>query len=297
MTIGTRITNQMLAATTLAGIQGNQTKLSRLQQQLSSGKVMSKPSDDPAAAQSALALRAELARMTQYTRNSDDGKAWLGTIDSTMQTMLSSVSRVRDIVVQGSSTGSMSATDRQALATEVKGLRDSLIGDANTTYLGRPVFGGTTSGKVAYDTTTGAYVGDNNVVTRTVGSTQAVRVDLTGPEAFGAPGSDLFTLLGTIQNDLTSNTGNLANDLTALDGISQTMRSGLSDVGARYARLDSLAATNDSRSVDTTASLSAVEDADFAKTVLELNVQQASYQAALQSTAKVIQPSLLDFLR
>jgi flagellar hook-associated protein 3 FlgL len=296
MTIS-RITNQMTATRTLAGIQSNQVRLSRLQQQLSSGKVMSKPSDDPAAAQSALSLRSELARMTQYTRNADDGKAWLNTVDSTLQGMLTSVSRVRDIVVQGSSTGSMSPTDRQALATEVQGLRASLIGDANATYLGRPVFGGTTSGKVAYDPATGAYQGDNNVVTRTVGSTQAVRVDLTGPEAFGTPGSDLFALLGTIQNDLTANTGNLSADLTALDGVAQKMRTGLSDVGAREARLDSLTATNDTRSVGMSASLSAVEDADFAKTVLDLNVQQASYQAALQSTAKVIQSSLLDFLR
>jgi flagellar hook-associated protein 3 FlgL len=297
MTIGTRIANQMTASRSLAGIQSNQVRLARLQQQLSSGKVMTKPSDDPTAAQSALSLRAELARMTQFTRNADDGRAWLGTVDSTMQSMLAGVNRVRDIVVQGSSTGSMSANDRQALAAEVKGLRDSLIGDANATYLGRPVFGGTTSGKVAYNVTTGAYVGDNNIVTRTVGSTTAVRVDLTGPEAFGTPGSDLFALLGTIQNDLTGATGNLAADLTALDAVSQTMRSGLSDVGARYARLESVSATNDSRSIDMSASLSAVEDVDFAKTVLDLNVQQASYQAALQSTAKVIQSSLLDFLR
>jgi flagellar hook-associated protein 3 FlgL len=297
MTIGSRITQQMLATQTYNGISRNQTRLAKLQQQMSSGKAISKPSDDPSGTMSALQMRSELSRLTQYGRNSSDGKAWLGSIDSTLQGMVSSVSRVRDIVVQGASTGSLDASARQALATEVDGLRASLLGDANTTYLGRPVFGGTTSGAVAYNPTTGAYAGDSNVVTRTVGSAQQVRVDLTGPEAFGPAGSDLFSLLSTISADLKSTPTNLGADLTALDGISQKMRTGLADVGSRYNRLDVLSAAADSRSVDVTSNLSSVEDADFAKTALDLNVAQAAYTASLQSTAKVIQSSIMDYLR
>ncbi len=296
MTYGTRITQQMVSSRALTGIQSSQARLARLQDQMSSGKVITKASDDPAGAMSSLAMRSELSRLAQYDRNSGDGKTWLGTIDGTLQSMLTGVNRARDIVVQGSSTGAMSVTDRQALATEINGLRQSLLGDANTSLLGRPVFGGTTSGTAAYDAT-GAYVGDSNVVTRTVGQGQKVRVDLTGPEAFAAGGTDLFALLGKISGDLVTNPAGLAADLTTLDAVSQKMRTGLADVGARFNRLDSLSSAAANRTVDVSQSLSSVEDADTARTILDLNVAQAAYQATLQSTAKVIQPSLLDYLR
>ena len=291
-----RITTSTIASHALQGIQASQSRLATLQSQLSSGKALQKPSDDPAGVSSALSLRSELARLTQYDRNTADGQAWLGTIDSTLQTMVGAANRVRDIVVQGSSTGSMSATARQALATEVAGLRQSLLGDANTTYLGRPVFGGTTSGAAAYDAT-GAYVGDAQVVTRRVADGQTVRVDLTGPEAFSAGGTDLFALLSKIETDLTGTTANLAGDLTSLDAVLGSMRTGLADVGARSARLDSLSQTAQLRSVDVSSALSNVEDVDTAKAILELNVRQAAYTASLQATAKVIQPSLMDYLR
>lgn len=291
-----RITSATIASNAMLGIQSAQSRLAKLQSQLSSGKALEKPSDDPAGVSSALSLRSELARLTQYDRNTADGQAWLGTIDSTLQTMVTSTNRVRDIVVQGSSTGSMSATERQALATEIAGLRQSLLGDANTTYLSRPVFGGTTAGSAAYDAT-GAYVGDSQVVTRRVGDGQTVRVDLTGPEAFSAGGTDLFALLSKIQTDLTGTTANLAGDLTALDGVLGAMRTGLADVGARSARLDGLAATSQLRTVDVTSALSSVEDVDTARAILDLNIQQAAYTASLQATAKVIQPSLMDYLR
>ena len=292
----TRITTRSTVDATLLRLQSSQSRVGTLQSQLSSGKRITKASDDPSGAASALQMRSELSRYGQYARNSSDGLAWLGTVDSTMQSMLTSVNRVRTLVVQGSSTGTMSATDRQALATEVAGLRQSLLGAANTTYLGRPVFGGTTSGPVAYDST-GAYVGDQNVVTRAVGDNQTVRVDLTGPEAFSAGGTDMFSLLGKIQTDLLSNTAGLGSDLSSLDGVMNQMRTGLADVGARYARIETLTNDAQSRTVNLTSSLSQVEDSDMAQTAIELSIAQAAYTATLQSTAKVIQPSLMDYLR
>lgn len=292
----TRITTRSMYNSTLSQLQASQTRISRLQSQMSSGKRISKASDDPSGAASAMQMRGELSRYTQYDRNSSDGLAWLGTIDSTLQSMNTSMNRVRQLVVQGSNTGTMSATDRQALATEVSGLRQSLLGAANTTYLGRPVFGGTTSGSVAYDST-GAYVGDSHVVTRAVGDNQTVRVDITGPEAFSAGGTDVFSLLSKVQTDLTSNTAGLAADLTSIDAVMNQMRTGLSDVGARYSRIETLTTDAATRSTDLTSQLSQVEDSDMAQTMTELSMAQTAYQATLQSTAKVIQPSLMDYLK
>ena len=210
-----------------------------------------------------------------------------------------SIVRARDgqlPVVQGQN-GTMTPTARAALATEVEGLRDNLLSSANSTYLGRPLFGGTTSSTRAYDSTTGAYLGDTGVVSREVGSATAVRVDVTGPEAFGPAGADLFSTLTSIANDLRTTPANLGADLTALDGVSARMTTALTDVGARYNRLERAVTSVETRTDDLTISLSSIEDIDLAKTIYDLNVAQLSYQGALQATAKVIQPSLMDFLR
>jgi len=292
-----RITQQSMTHQALLGLESNQSQLARLQQQMSSGKQLSKPSDDPGGAASALKLRSEVARNAQWSRNADDGLGWLGSIDSTLTGMSEQVRRARDLVLQGLSTGSSSPESRQALATEIDGLRASLLGSANSGYLGRPLFGGTTAGTVAYDTSTGAYVGDSNPVARTVGANARVRVDITGPEAFGPAGSDLFSVLTSVANNLRTNPNQLNSDLIALDGVMKNMTTTLADVGVRYNRVDQMLTAAESHKADVAATLSGIEDIDVAKTTLDLSLQRAAYQAALQATAHIVQPSLLDFLK
>jgi flagellar hook-associated protein 3 FlgL len=294
---GTRVTHRSVTQQALVGLEQSQTRLSRLQERLSTGKQVSRPSDDPSATASALGLRAEMARTAQWSRNADDAIGYLGTLDSTLTGMNDQVQRARDLVLQGMSTGASSQESREAMAAEIDGLRGSLIGSANTTYGGRPVFGGTTPGATAYDPTTGAYVGDAHPVTRTVGSQVRARVDITGPEAFGPPGSDLFSVLQSISTHLRTDPTQLGTDLTALDGASRNLITKQADVGVRYNRVDQMRTAADNRVLDLQNSLSSVEDVDLARTILDLNLQKATYQAALQSTAQVVQPSLMDFLR
>ena len=297
MNANSRITQQSMTQQALLGLEANQSQLALLQQRMSSGKQISKPSDDPGGAASALKLRSEVARNAQWTRNADDGLGWLGAIDTTLMGMSDQVRRARDLVLQGLSTGSSSPESRQALATEIDGLRDSLLGSANSGYLGRPLFGGTTPGATAYDAASGAYVGDGNPVARTVGANARVRVDITGPEAFGPAGADLFSVLADIAVSLRTDPTQLNTDLVALDGVMKNMITTLADVGVRYNRVDQMRTAADDHKVDVAATLSGIEDIDVAKTTLDLSVQRAAYQAALQATANIVQPSLLDFLK
>lgn len=296
MAAGMRITQRMMVNQSMQGLEGNQSRLSDVQRRMTTGRAINKPSDDPSGTAAALRLRSELAQAKQWSRNAEDGRTWLGTVDTTLSSMNDQVRRVRELVVQGQN-GTMTAQARSALATEIEGLRDNLLQSANTTYLGRPLFGGTTSGSQAYDPATGAYLGDTGVVTREVGSSTSIRVDVTGPEAFGPAGADLFSTLTTIANDLRTAPANLGTDLTALDAVSARMTTALTDVGARYNRLERAVTAVETRTDDLSISLSTIEDIDLAKTIYDLNVAQLSYQGALQSTAKVIQPSLMDFLR
>ena len=292
-----RVTESSIHTRVLANLQRNIAKGEKIQEQLSSGKQINRPSDSPTGTVASMQLRGESRAVQQYSRNADDGLGWLSTLDSTLSNTSTLVNRARDLTVQGLSSGTNTAQSNEALATEIDQIKSSLIGYANTKYLDRPVFGGTTTGDTAYDVA-GNYVGDAGQTTRTVGANSKVRVDATGPEAFGTGGTQLFTVLQGISDSIRSGDSDALNaGLDKLDKASDLMKNTLSDVGARYNRVTQMKQSAQDRLLSVTSQLSDVEDVDLPKTIMDMQLQQTSYQAALAASAKVIQPSLIDFLR
>ena len=290
-----RITERSISSSTLLGLQGNLSRLGTLQEHLSSGKQINRPSDSPSGTIAAMQLRGEVRRTQQYSRNADDGKAWLGTIDQSLANAVENIHRVRDLAVQGMSTGQADDGARSAIAAEVDTLRSALISVANTTYLDRPVFGGTTAGKTAFDGS-GSYVGDSGTVNRTVADGIEVRVDGDATATFGSGSTQLFTVLAQLSTDLRSNTDGIGADLDNLDTAANAMGSAQADVGARYNRVDRAGQTADTHLDELKSQLSGVEDIDLPQTIVNLQLQQVAYQAALSATAKLQQMSLVDFL-
>ena len=105
-----RVTQQTIQHSALAGLQANLGRVSDLQARMSSGKKITKPSDDPSGSARTMALRADKAAATQATRNADDGIAWLGTTDNAMQSSITALRRARDLTVQAASSGSVGAS-------------------------------------------------------------------------------------------------------------------------------------------------------------------------------------------
>jgi flagellar hook-associated protein 3 FlgL len=292
-----RVTESSIHTRVLANLQRNIARGEKIQEQLSSGKQINRPSDSPTGTVTSMQLRGESRAVQQYSRNADDGLGWLSTLDSTLSNTSTLVNRARDLTVQGLSSGTNTPQSNEALATEIDQIKSSLIGYANTKYLDRPVFGGTTTGDTAYDVA-GNYVGDAGQTTRTVGANSKVRVDATGPEAFGAGNTQLFTVLQGISDSIRSGDSDALNaGLDKLDKASDLMKNTLSDVGARYNRVTQMKQSAQDRLLSVTSQLSDVEDVDLPKTIMDMQLQQTSYQAALAASAKVIQPSLIDFLR
>jgi flagellar hook-associated protein 3 FlgL len=293
-----RITQRAVTLTSLQGLNRNLDAVSRLQQQLTSGRLISKPSDSPTGTNTAMQVRAEQAAVEQQSRNITDARGWLDQTDSALQEMLATVRRVRDITVQGASTGSSSDASRQALATEAASLREGLLALANGSVNGRPVFGGVTAGSKAYDSTSGSWLGvSGSPVMRQVSDTEQVRVDLTGPEAFGPAGNDLFAVVDRIAKDLVSNPAGLTVDLADLDTRMNGMLSAVADVGARGARIELSQKINADRSLTLGSKLAETENIDLPNTIMRLQMQQTGYEAALAATAKAISPTLMDYLR
>jgi flagellar hook-associated protein 3 FlgL len=298
-----RITQRAVALTSLQGLNRNLDAVGRLQQQLTSGRLITAPSDSPTGTNRAMQTRGDIAATDQYSRNITDAKTQLQATDSALTTMLDQVRRVRDLTVQGSNAGALGSSPREAIATEVDQLRASLLDLANQKLQGRPLFGGVTTGPVAFSDD-GVYQGtgkDDLNVWRRVSDTERVRVDITGGEALVAESGDsLFQVLDDISAALRSGSASadgLAGGLTALDEVRDTMLAALADVGARAARIENAAQVTTDRSLTLSSRLAETENVDLPKTIMELSMQKVGYEAALAATAKALQPTLVDFLR
>lgn len=290
-----RVSNRMLVDLSLGNLADNVKKLTDLQDQASSLKRLRKPSDAPADVVSAMGLRSDLNRNDQISRNIGDANAWLGTADNALQGTVSQLQHVHDLMVQAAST-SLDPTSRASIANQIDAIRASIIGLANTQYAGRAIFAGTASGAVAYSQN-GSYVGVSSPIERTVAPGQRVQVNVNGDEVFGTPGNDLFSLLGQISNAVRNDPAQLNTLSTNFDTATNTVQTALAEVGARFQRVSALQSQNSSDAVTMKKNLSDIEDADIAQVMMNLQTQQVAYQAALQATARAIQPSLADFLR
>ncbi|HEX8497677.1 MAG TPA: flagellar hook-associated protein FlgL [Actinomycetales bacterium] len=292
-----RITQQTIASSSLANLQASLARGARLQEHLTSGKVINKASDSPAGTVSVLALQSEISANEQYESNANDGKSWLAQADSKLQAVNDLLMKVNELTLQASSTGNMEPSARAAIATQVTGLRGELMQLANSSDSGRSVFAGTSATPMAFDPVTYDYQGDAGEITRRLDARTTMAVNVSGPAVFGSGGSSVFALLDRIATNARSNPSGLEADLGSLKASMASVLTNLTDVGGRTNRIEAAVLSAQDRVLSLRSTLSAVEDIDLPKTILDLQTHDTAHQAALAATAKVLSPTLMDFLR
>jgi len=293
-----RVTSQTQMRTAQQNLQQNMANMSKLQEQASSLKALSRASDDPTAAAAALSVRSEARAVTQYSRNADNGNDWLTTLDSALGASTDIMNRVRDLTVQGGN-GALSPAAKEAIALELDGLKEDLLGVANTSYLGRTVFAGNSDSGAAFRSDYSFTGLPDSVVTRRIGAETTVRVDADGAAVFGTDdpaNPSVFALIDTITSNLRDGTP-VSGNLTDVDGRLNAIIGERSEVGARQARMERAQGTLLEQTGSLEARRSGLEDIDLAKVILDLKLQEVTYQSALAVTARVLQPTLMDFLR
>ncbi len=291
-----RVTHQTIQRSTLRNLQSNLGLMATLQSQMSSGKKIQRPSDDPALAGQAMHLRAESRQIAQYTRNAGDGDSWLSTVDTALTASITTLRRIRDLVVT-SGDGGLGAASREALAVEVEELHGDLMVRANTQFQGRTVFAGTSDAGVAFDATTYAWTGvPGATVERRIGASSSVRVDADGVAAFGEGTDSVFALVDDIATALHANQ-DASGFLDAIDQRMQSMLTVAASNGSRQRTLEATITDLSSQALTAKSQLKGVEDIDLAEVIMNIQMQEVAYQGALNAGARVLQPSLLDFLR
>jgi flagellar hook-associated protein 3 FlgL len=298
-----RITSEAMVLRSVERLQNRLTRYERAQTELSDGRRILRPSDDPAGARRAMSLRSAMQAREQELRNVDDARGWLEAADTNLQTVLSRLARVRELTVQGASP--TNPGERNALAMEIEQIAAEIADIANATHLDRPLFGGFGGEGVAVRQVDGAWetYGGSDQVMRRVSDTERVQVNVTAQQwlGFDAPDGrpDLLTFLGQLATDLRNGApgSQISGHLATLTAASNTVADTLARVGASANRVESAAARATDLSLTLRTELSSVEDLDLAKGITELQVQQVAYEATLAAIGRALPPSLVAFLR
>lgn len=297
-----RTTNNQSAVHVLDDLQRVSANLQATQRKLSTGKEINQVEDDPVGAGRAMFLRSQISDVQQYQKNINEALGFQDASESSMSAVQDIMKRAKELVVQAGN-GTLDQTGLNNIAAEIKQLVEAARQSMNGTYAGRYLFSGTATLTQPFPSPGLTYAGDANTMQRVIGQGEQVDLNLRGWEAFSVPptasGQNVLQLLDKVATDLQA--GNRAAlggpDLQGVDAMLDQLSASRAQVGARVNRLETQQTRLKDLELNVEDLLSKTEDADMAKAMVDFSMQQSIYQSALQSGARVLQPSLLDFLR
>jgi flagellar hook-associated protein 3 FlgL len=301
-----RITTNMVSASTLNDINGALQSMERSSNELSSGKRILEPSDDPYGASHVIDLQSQLEGLKSFTGSVNDALSWNQASEGAMSNVQEVLQRVRELVIEASN-GTTNQGNLENIAGEVEQLTESVKQDANTQYAGQYVFSGTATTTAPY--ASGAedtYKGNEEGVLRSIspGATIQISSNLAGVLGNGQEAGDgkLLDTLRTITKNLREGTAESrtelsTTDLKNLDGNMEALIQVQATAGSTTDQLRSASTRIESLEVSMTKALSNTYDANIAQVSIEYSNEQAAYSAALRAGANIIQESLLNFLR
>ena len=273
-----------------------------LEMQLSSGKALNTPSDNPAAVSQVLQLSGQSAQITTWQSNASTAASWLGVANDAANTALNQMQSARTVLLQALNHGTQTSSSYQAMATQLQGINQTLLATANTQYEGRAMFAGTSAVTQAYDAS-GNYQGNGDapsvVIGAGTGPGQTTPISVAGTALFGTGAANLFTTLSTVVAQLSGGaptSAQLNTALTALDANITTATQGAATLGeaAQQATAANAALTTQLQSVQATQS--GLENVNIATVTSQLDSQLTNYQAAMWAASKAIPETLVNFL-
>jgi flagellar hook-associated protein 3 FlgL len=271
--------------------------LANTEEELSSGKTINEPSDNPYGAALAVQLNGQLSQLNDYNNNITDGQAWTQTAASALNSIQDEVQSAQEIVTQAGNPNN--ATSLTALGDELNQIVSGIQSAANTQYNGQYVFSGTSTTTAPYDSS-GNYQGSTSMVTRQIGPDATATVSVNLSSVLGTSSSTgLLSQLTDIANQLTSGTTTSAVNTTDLTEVANGLSSltALQDqLGTTTDQMTMAASTISDMQTSVTSDLSNDVDANMASTETTYSNEEAAFTAALQAGASIVQTSLMNFL-
>lgn len=294
-----RVTQSMLSANSLKNLQASFSRLDTLNTQVSTQKKITKPSDDPVVAMKGIVYRRSLSEVEQYQRNFSEAYNWLENSDSALDKAKSALDRIRELTVEVSN-DTYDTEQRAAASAEIEQLKEHLVEIANTQFNGQYLFNGT-------KTTTQPFNSDGTDTGLSTGTVKLelskgvmIQVNIDVTNVFGGGANSVFSTIDQLVAKL-DDSGTSGEDLTGfldtLDAHISANTTARAEIGARYNRIELMEERIAEQEVVASRIMSENEDIDFEKVVTELTMQETVHNAALSVASRIIQPTLMDYLR
>jgi flagellar hook-associated protein 3 FlgL len=293
--------NPNLVPDILADLNQSQQTLNTALQEVSTGKSVTQPSDNPAAAAAMVQNTIETGNVDQYTQNVTSVLSTVQTADSALSNVVSSLTQAVSLGTEGAN-GTNNTSNLQALAEQVQGILTSVVNQANTSYGGTYLFGGTASTQPPYTADSSSssgytYNGNNDTNSVAVGDQTSVAINLPGSQLFSNAATNVLGTLSSLVSALQSgNSSTISSATTAVSSAIDYVNQQRVFYGNAETQLNSQESYLQQETVSLTSQASSLVDVNMTQAATELSQAETANSAALAAAAKVLPNSLINYL-
>lgn len=280
----------------LQRINQNQINMNDLNRAIASGKKLIHASDDPGGFSRIARFKTTVRQSEQYLRNINDANGWVETTVSVMDQLVSIISDAKDAATKGAD-ANMTATSRAALAKTIDAKLQEAITLANSRHAGKNIFAGTETKENTIFSINGdliTYNGNSEEISRKISENLYVTINITGQQLIDTGVfQSLIDLRTALNNDDQTAIRDLIDEFTTVNenvlSLSTTEGSVLNNLTLAENRIESSI-------IDLNTFISKDEDVDMAEAIIKYESEQLAYQAALQTTSKIMSLNIMDYL-
>ncbi|MBT2216100.1 flagellar hook-associated protein FlgL [Virgibacillus dakarensis] len=292
-----RITQSMLSNNMLRNLSKSYENLGTYMDQLNTGKKITRPSDDPVVAMKGMNYRTQVTEIEQYIRNTNEVHNWMDNSDAALDKTTQALGRLRELAIQAS-TDTYDEAERKNIMEEAEQLKEHIIDIANTKVNGKYIFNGTNTDEapITVDDNGDLQINQNtNPVTIEVANGTKLQANVNAENVFS---EKLFDDIDNFISALGNNDQKaIEQSIGTLDKNIDNVINTRADLGARMNRLELVENRLNQQEIIAKRTMSKNEDIDYEKVITNFITQESIHRAALSAGSRIIQPTLLDFLR
>jgi len=291
-----RITTSQLFSGAMRNINATREKYLALQESLITQKRINRPSDDPIGATRASSVRTILGRYDQYLRNVNSSRSFVTTMEIALTHVIEDLTRAREIAVDINS-GIAGPSSFDAAAQEVRSLFQDVLKNATIKDNRRFVFAGYRTNVEPFDNAGNYLGGVNQDINIEISENNFMTINKDGNEVFKSP-IDVFQVLRDLETAIASgDSTQISNMMPQIESALDHVINQRADIGPLTLRLETAESDNYELNEAYTRILSDTEDVDIAKATSDFAFQEQVYQATLLVSSRILNTSLLDFIR
>lgn len=326
-----RVTQSMLSSNMLRNLSSSYSKMGVLQEQINTGKKISRPSQDPVIAMKGIGYRSDLNRVEQFERNLGEVNNWLDSSDDALDKVGLAMHRVRELIIDANN-DTKTPDDRDKIAKEIEQIKLQIGDLANTKVGDKFIFSGTKTFSPLYDETKivptppptvpptvptpvptpiapydiNGFLDLSNLINTgieeeviiEINAGVELKVNINGVGIFSDIGNMMRQIQDALEHEkITGNKGDYDKFLEDIDGCTDSVLTARSDIGARQNRVEMMENRLSSQNLIVTKQMSDNEDVEYEEAITDLITQESIHRAGLAVGSRIIQPSLVDFLR